>query len=324
MDYQRSRPLSVECTIRRRTVLGLGLLVCLLGSGPAAIADELQGDLSPDALLQFGKLDRAIKDLDGYLTAIEFNRPAILGTNYFAVSVAGIDAIKDLEEGRGVDPETLAGLYAGFAIPEVARNLNLVRDVGTAGDVKLRINSPDGRLRYKGTVVRLYSADRLRELFDRRDSFRVDQTRKRVATFSQYVYRRQQELGQSKAGTDSSETEELSERYRRLQPIINDFDAAIRSEKSVSAIMPGTGQHYFAYSLGGIDVLQDLNQNHAIDPESLAAIFAEKIAPEFADAFVISANGHVMHNGQEIRLYSINELERLFKLRERLVEKSQR
>jgi len=304
--------------------LGLGLLACVLGSGKAILADESERDLSPDAMVMFGKLDRVVKDLDGYLTAIDFNRPAILGTNYFAVSVAGIDALKDLEEGRGVDPETLAGLYAGFAIPDVARHLNLVRDVGTAGDVKLRITAPDGRLRYKGTVVRLYSPDRLRELFERRDSFRVDQTRKRMATFAQYVYKRQQDLGQARTGADSSEIEELSERYRKLQPVISDFDAAIRAEKSVSSILPGAGQHFFGYSMGGIDVQNNLTQKHAIDPESFAAIFAEKVAPEFADAFVVTANGRVLYNGEEVRLYSMAELERGFKVRERLVEKSQR
>ena len=219
MDHQRSRPLSVECTIRRRTVLGLGLLACVLGSGKAILADESERDLSPDAMVMFGKLDRVVKDLDGYLTAIDFNRPAILGTNYFAVSVAGIDALKDLEEGRGVDPETLAGLYAGFAIPDVARHLNLVRDVGTAGDVKLRITAPDGRLRYKGTVVRLYSPDRLRELFERRDSFRVDQTRKRMATFAQYVYKRQQDLARP----------EQERTVAKLKNFLSDIESCSRS-----------------------------------------------------------------------------------------------
>ena len=76
--------------------------------------------------------------------------------------------------------------------------------------------------------------------------------------------------------------------------------------------------------MGGIDVQNNLTQKHAIDPESFAAIFAEKVAPEFADAFVVTANGRVLYNGEEVRLYSMAELERGFKVRERLVEKSQR
>ena len=43
------------------------------------------------------------------------------GINYFALSVGGVDAIRDLEEGRGVDPETFAALYADRAIPQDRR-----------------------------------------------------------------------------------------------------------------------------------------------------------------------------------------------------------
>ncbi|MFY9254373.1 MAG: hypothetical protein WAO83_13045 [Fuerstiella sp.] len=324
MAHTRSTPRSVECTASRRTVLGLVLLACAIGPCQIAFADEQQEDLPADVLAAFGRLDRNIKDLDGYLTAIEFNRPAILGTNYFAVSVAGIDSIKDLEEGRGVDPETLGGLYAGFAIPDVAKHLNLARSRGENGELIVRVTSPDGRLRYKGTVVRLYPADRLRELFERRDAFRVEDSRKRTATFAEYVYKRQQELGQSRAGSDNSQIEEMSERYRQLQPVINDYDEAIRSVKTISSIMPGSGQHYFAYSMGGIDVQADLEQRQAVDPETLAAIYADKLAPEYADAFVLSTDGRVKYNDKEVKLYSMANLARCFKYRERLVQKSQR
>ena len=324
MDLERFKPLSGEGKFSRRSALGLGMLTLLLGNSRGASADEAATDLPPEALSVFGKLDRALKDFDGYLTATEFNRPAILGTNYFAVSMAGIDAIKDLEEGRGVDPETLGGLYAGFAIPEVARHLNLTRDVGPTGEARLRITAPDGRLRYKGTVVRLYPPDKLRELFARRDGFRIEETRKRTSFFSQYVYRRHQELGQSKAGSDAGEVEELSERYRQLQPVIGDCEIALRAATAVSSLLPESGQHFFGYSVGGIDAVTDLNQNHAVDPETMAAIYADRLAPEFADGFDFSADGRIRYKDQEVKMYSMSQLEKCFKQRERLVQKSQR
>lgn len=80
-------------------------------------------------------------------------KPAINGMNAFAVTVGGVDALKDLEEGRGVDPETFAGLYAGQATDTVAASLG---------------KDDKGRLTYKGKLVRMYSIDRLKELFARR------------------------------------------------------------------------------------------------------------------------------------------------------------
>lgn len=74
------------------------------------------------------------------------------------LSVAGIDAVRDLEEGRGVDPETFAAIYADRATPEVTQNID---------------TDADGRKRYKGTVIRLYSKERLKEIFQRRDAVEI-------------------------------------------------------------------------------------------------------------------------------------------------------
>ncbi|MEO1982765.1 MAG: hypothetical protein ABGZ24_19825, partial [Fuerstiella sp.] len=115
---------------------------------PTVLADEDANKtrLSGETLLLYGRVERALKDLDGFLEAINFENSAMIGTNYFAVSVGGIDAIRDLEEGRGVDPETYAALYAGYARPEVAKHLNLRKTESTTGALLLRIEDSDGRL----------------------------------------------------------------------------------------------------------------------------------------------------------------------------------
>jgi hypothetical protein len=82
--------------------------------------------------------------------------PAILGLNAFATTVGGVDAIADLESAQGVDPETFAGLYAGQAVPEVAEHL---------------AHDAQGRVTYKGRVVRLYNPTRLKQLFAARVEF---------------------------------------------------------------------------------------------------------------------------------------------------------
>ena len=79
--------------------------------------------------------------------------PAILGVNSFAVTVGGVNAVEDLETGRGVDPETFAGLYAGQAVAQVAEHLG---------------KDDEGRVTYKNKVVRMYSISRLKALFAKR------------------------------------------------------------------------------------------------------------------------------------------------------------
>jgi hypothetical protein len=75
------------------------------------------------------------------------------GINAFLVLSGGGDALSDLESGHGVDPETFSGLYAGLAIPEVGDHL---------------AKDEQGRLTYKGKVVRMYSQARLERLFNTR------------------------------------------------------------------------------------------------------------------------------------------------------------
>ncbi|MCP4783795.1 MAG: hypothetical protein GY903_19680 [Fuerstiella sp.] len=292
---------------------------------PTVHADEDRDKarLSGETLLLYGRVERALKDLDGFLQAIDFENSAVIGTNYFAVSVGGIDAIRDLEEGRGVDPETYAALYAGYAKPEVAKHLNLQKTESTTGALVLRIKDADGRLRYKGTAVRLYSPTRLRSLFQRRESFRNENDRQRRAVFGLYVFERQQRLGRIRDDSDRTEVQELSDRYRKLQPLLNDLDAALRGEAVTSSVIAGSNsQHFFGYSLGGIDVLTDLSERHAVDPETLAAIYAEQISDDYVDSFQFLPNGNVEYDGEQIKLYSADYLVECFKRRDRLVLQS--
>ena len=80
--------------------------------------------------------------------------PATRGVNNFAVAMGGVNALEDLESGRGVDPETFAALYAGRASEEVSPHI-------ATDDV--------GRLTYKGKLIRLYSRARLEKAFTLRE-----------------------------------------------------------------------------------------------------------------------------------------------------------
>ena len=73
--------------------------------------------------------------------------------NSFLVLGGGGNAKEDLQSGTGVDPETFAALYAGGAIPEIADQLEF---------------DEQNRLKYNGTVVRMYSKARLQRMLAER------------------------------------------------------------------------------------------------------------------------------------------------------------
>ncbi len=78
---------------------------------------------------------------------------ATAALNVFAVTAGGINCIQDLEDARGVDPETFAALYAGEGKPEVKEHLDY---------------DEQGRLTYKGKVVRIYSKQRMKKIYQER------------------------------------------------------------------------------------------------------------------------------------------------------------
>jgi hypothetical protein len=96
-----------------------------------AAADSLKA--AADALVDEGKYTSAIK-----------------GVNAFAVLTGGGNALRDLENNAVVDPETFAALYANLATDNVAAELS--RD-------------GEGRLLYKGKVIRIYPLSRLKALY---------------------------------------------------------------------------------------------------------------------------------------------------------------
>lgn len=95
----------------------------------------------------------ALKTAMEALKAESLYTPATRGMNVFGVLTGGIDAIDDLESGRGVDPETFAGLYADQANDEVLPHLG---------------KDEEGRLTYKNKLVRLYPISRLKRLQSKR------------------------------------------------------------------------------------------------------------------------------------------------------------
>jgi hypothetical protein len=144
-----------------RGVYAVGLLSVgyILGASGAfspslSNAQEAAADAVSKETLE--KVRTANDAVAGAMAALEQEKgyvPAIVGINSFATTAGGLNAVQDLETGRGVDPETFAGLYSGHAVAEVAEHLG---------------KDDEGRVTYKSKVVRMYPISRLKELFDQR------------------------------------------------------------------------------------------------------------------------------------------------------------
>lgn len=80
--------------------------------------------------------------------------PATTAINASAIIAGGVNALDDLESGRGVDPETFAALYAGLAVDEIKAKL---------------AKDDEGRLTYDGKVVKLYPVSKLKIMYMERD-----------------------------------------------------------------------------------------------------------------------------------------------------------
>jgi len=81
------------------------------------------------------------------------DQQAVKGINAFSVLTGGNNSYNELESGGGVDPETFAALYAGLATDKVV--------VGLGRDA-------EGKLTYKGRVVRMYPVSVIRAAYAQR------------------------------------------------------------------------------------------------------------------------------------------------------------
>jgi hypothetical protein len=135
-------------------VLGIGYL---LGSSqilrlPNVLAQD-KGGPSDETVKKIQTAYDALRAAQDALKQEGLHKPVTKGLNSYAVLAGGLDCEKDLEEGKGVDPETFAALYAGDAVESIEPDLS--RD-------------EDGRLTYKNKVVRIYPISRLKKIHDMR------------------------------------------------------------------------------------------------------------------------------------------------------------
>lgn len=148
---------SLQKSLLAAAVFGLGYLV---GSVETSRVPAVQAQGTADAS---APSNAVAKEISTVYTALQSARdilsqegryvPATKTLNVSAIVAGGVDAVADLEAGRGVDPETFAALYADQA----------------SDDIRPEIATDEhGRLTYKGKVIRMYSVSRLKQMYQER------------------------------------------------------------------------------------------------------------------------------------------------------------
>lgn len=139
-------------------LLGAGAVLGAWAVGPATplAAQVAPADAAPEiSEATAEKIKSALSAVGTAQATLEQDglyRPAVKGPNTYAVFSGGLDAVADLESGRGVDPVTFAGLHAGLATDDIAPQLAF---------------DANGRLTYRGKLVRIYSIERMKQLAER-------------------------------------------------------------------------------------------------------------------------------------------------------------
>lgn len=152
---------------RSLVVLGIFGLGYVLGAGQSTMttANAQVGAAGPgqEAVKAITEANTALQAAKNALTSETRYNLATKSLNVGAIMSGGVDALADLESGRGVDPETFAALYADDATDEVAAEIS---------------KDEQGRLTYKGKVVRMYSVSKLKQWYQERLRYTGDEKKK--------------------------------------------------------------------------------------------------------------------------------------------------
>ena len=147
--------LAIGYALGASQILTPSLLLAQGGRGrsrPAADAQAAQA-LTDETKAKIKAAADALKSAMEALVVENRYASAIKGVNTFTVLTGGGNSEADLQSNVGVDPETFAGLYAGLASDSI------VADLG---------RDPEGRLTYKGRVIRMYPISVIRSAYARR------------------------------------------------------------------------------------------------------------------------------------------------------------
>ncbi|MCA9038821.1 MAG: hypothetical protein KDA65_00600 [Planctomycetaceae bacterium] len=119
---------------------------------PEAQAQKKEDERIPaDSIIRIRNSYATLADAQQDLVAAGTHEISLSIVNPLAVGAGGTRSLEDLERGTGVDPFTFGALYAGLANDSIRSEVTF---------------DEQGRLMYRNKVVRLYSPQRMKELFE--------------------------------------------------------------------------------------------------------------------------------------------------------------
>ena len=143
-------------------LIGFGYLLGSTQGFKAVWAQTEESMPSDDAIKKIREAYAAMKNAASQLSLESRYSSVTHAVNPFSILVGGINVKDDLEDERGVDPETFAAL--NVSIFEIKKNKAKNDMLADWVDVNLFNYDSSGRLTYRNKVLRVYSISRLRRL----------------------------------------------------------------------------------------------------------------------------------------------------------------
>jgi hypothetical protein len=100
--------------------------------------------------------------------------------------------------------------------------------------------------------------------------------------------------------------------------------AAIDAVKAATTVLQEDGRYTpavngvnaFAATVGGVNALEDLETNRAVDPETFAALYAGQAVDEIAEHLGRDREGRLTYKDKVVRMYSLARIRELLAQRE--------
>lgn len=113
-------------------------------------------------------------------------------------------------------------------------------------------------------------------------------------------------------------SQDTQNKIRAAQRALVDALEQLKSEGKYNALTEEPNA--FLVFTGGGDARRDLEEGNGVDPETFAALYAGKVAPEIASKLGTDDEGRVTYNDKAVQMYSRRRLTRLFAQRAQIQE----
>jgi hypothetical protein len=108
----------------------------------------------------------------------------------------------------------------------------------------------------------------------------------------------------------------VDDKIKIAHQALNEAADALKTENRYDAVTSGTNA--FLVLAGGGNAREDLNGSNGVDPETFAALYADKAIPEIKDQLSFDDQKRLTFNGKVIQMYSKSRLSQVYAERLRL------